>query len=99
MALSKDQMVTLYTNLVRADRFDKMMYQRMLQGKLIGFFHPGEGAIAPGVAAASFLKDDDNLSPHHRGHAIPLPSRRPKTRRSPRASSRAAAQCRRAGRP
>ncbi|GAB5413571.1 MAG: thiamine pyrophosphate-dependent dehydrogenase E1 component subunit alpha [Congregibacter sp.] len=71
MALSKEQMLTLYTNLVRADRFDKMMYRRMLQGKLIGFFHPGEGAIAPGVAAASFLNDDDNLSPHHRGHAIP----------------------------
>lgn len=71
MSLSTDQMLLLFTNLVRADLFDKMMYRRMLQGKLIGFFHPGEGAIAPGVAAASFLNDDDNLSPHHRGHAIP----------------------------
>ncbi len=70
MALSKKQMITLFTNLVRADRFDKMFYARMLQGKLIGFYHPGEGAIAPGVAAASFLNDDDNLSPHHRAHGM-----------------------------
>ena len=71
MALNKAQMITLYTNLVRADRFDKMMYRRLMQGKLIGFYHPGEGAIAPGVAAASFLNKDDALNPHHRGHGIP----------------------------
>ena len=71
MTLTKEQKVTLFTNLVRADRFDQMMYRRMLQGKLIGFYHPGEGAIAPGVAAATFLNKDDNLSPHHRAHGIP----------------------------
>ena len=70
MSLTKKQMVTLYTNLVRADKFGKMMYSRMMQGKLIGFYHPAEGAIAPGVGACSFLKDDDMLFPHHRGHGI-----------------------------
>ncbi len=70
MNLSKEQMVTLYTNLVRGSQFEKMMYRRMMQGKLIGFYHPAEGGYAPGTAACSFLNDDDNLSPHHRGHGI-----------------------------
>ena len=70
MSLTKQQMVTLYTNLVRADKFGKMMYSRMMQGKLIGFYHPADGAIAPGVGACSFLRDDDILFPHHRGHGI-----------------------------
>lgn len=70
MSLTKKQMVTLFTNLVRASHYDKMMYRRMLQGKLIGFYHPSEGTIAAGVAAASFLNQDDNLHPHHRGHGI-----------------------------
>jgi pyruvate dehydrogenase E1 component alpha subunit len=70
MSLDKEQMVTLYRNLVRADLAVKMMYRRMMQGKLIGFFHPAEGAVAPGVGACTFLNQDDNLSPHHRGHGI-----------------------------
>ncbi len=70
MSLDKEQMVTLYRNLIRSDQAAKMMYRRMMQGKLIGFYHPAEGAFAPGVGACSFLNQDDNLSPHHRGHGI-----------------------------
>lgn len=70
MALDIDQKKLLLTNVIRADEFNRMMYRRMMQGKLIGFYHPAEGAIAPGVAASSFLNKDDNLSPHHRGHGI-----------------------------
>ena len=70
MSLTKDHMVTLFTNLVRADKYGKMMYSRMMQGKLIGFYHPAEGAIAPGVGGCSFLTQDDILFPHHRGHGI-----------------------------
>ena len=70
MALDKAQKTLLYRNLVRADHYNRMMYRRMMQGKLIGFYHPAEGAIAPGVGASSFLNKDDNLSPHHRGHGI-----------------------------
>ena len=70
MSLTKNKMVTLFTNLVRADKFGKMMYSRMMQGKLIGFYHPAEGAIGPGVGGCSFLNDDDILFPHHRGHGI-----------------------------
>lgn len=70
MKLTQNQVKALYRNLVRAYHFNAMMYRRMMQGKLIGFYHPAEGAIAPGVAAATFLNKDDNLSPHHRGHGI-----------------------------
>jgi TPP-dependent pyruvate/acetoin dehydrogenase alpha subunit len=70
MSLDKEQMVTLYRNLVRGNEAAKMMYRRMMQGKLIGFYHPGEGAIAPGVGACTFLNKDDNLWPHHRGHGM-----------------------------
>jgi len=70
MSLSKEQMVTLYTNLVRANEYDQSMYKRMMAGKLIGFYHPGEGAIAPGVGSCTFLKQDDFFQPHHRAHGM-----------------------------
>ena len=70
MSLQKKQKLLLFRNLIRASEYNRMMYRRMMQGKLIGFYHPAEGAIAPGVAAASFLNKDDNLNPHHRGHGI-----------------------------
>ncbi|MCP3869170.1 MAG: thiamine pyrophosphate-dependent dehydrogenase E1 component subunit alpha [Gammaproteobacteria bacterium] len=70
MSLTKEQKLTLFTNLVRADLYDKMMYRRMMQGKLIGFYHPIEGGVAPGVGACTFLNKDDNLNPHHRGHGM-----------------------------
>lgn len=70
MSLNKEQMIKLYRNLIRGDQAAKMMYRRMMQGKLIGFYHPAQGAIAPGVGASTFLNKDDNLSPHHRGHGI-----------------------------
>ena len=68
MALSKNQIVTLFHNLIRSYHFNDMMARRMVNGQLIGFYHPGEGQLAPGVAAASFLNKTDYLSPHHRAH-------------------------------
>jgi pyruvate dehydrogenase E1 component alpha subunit len=70
MSMTSEQMIKLYHNLLRADQYNKMMHRRIMQGQLIGFYHPAEGAIAPGVGACTFLNDDDNLSPHHRGHGI-----------------------------
>jgi pyruvate dehydrogenase E1 component alpha subunit len=68
MSLDSSQMKTLFRNLVRSYHYDQMMYRRITTGQLVGFYHPGEGAMAPGVAAGSFLNEDDILSPHHRGH-------------------------------
>ncbi len=70
MTLSNAQKVTLYTNLVRANEYDRVMYRRMMAGKLLGFYHPGEGGIAPGVAGFSFLRQDDYFTPHHRAHGM-----------------------------
>ena len=70
MSLDSAQMKTLFRNLVRAYYYDQMMYRRITTGQLIGFYHPGEGATAPGVAAGTFLQDDDLMFPHHRGHGM-----------------------------
>ena len=67
--LTKEQLLTLYRNLVRADHFDKCYVRRIQAGQLISFYHAGEGGLAPGVGACSFLRKDDILWPHHRAHA------------------------------
>ncbi|MBO9453417.1 thiamine pyrophosphate-dependent dehydrogenase E1 component subunit alpha [Tropicibacter sp. R16_0] len=69
-ALTIEDRKLLFTNLLRADEYDRTMYKRMMSGKLLGFYHPGEGAIAPGIGAATFLNQDDVLSPHHRAHGM-----------------------------
>jgi len=69
--LNKEQLLTLYRNLVRADHWDKCYVRRMKTGQLVGFYHPGEGAIAPGVATCSFLRKEDILWGHHRAHGQP----------------------------
>lgn len=70
MNLDSNQVETLYRNLVRAYYYDQMMYRRITTGQLVGFYHPSEGSQAPGVGAASFLREDDLLLPHHRGHGM-----------------------------
>ncbi|MBW2369436.1 MAG: thiamine pyrophosphate-dependent dehydrogenase E1 component subunit alpha [Deltaproteobacteria bacterium] len=71
MKLSKKQLITLYTNLVRAKAFDEVFVRWLSEGKLLGFYHSSDGAEAPGVGACSFLNEDDFLWPHIRGHGIP----------------------------
>jgi|GEM_PF-227483 len=68
--LSADQKITLYRNLVRANHFDLCFIRRIMAGKLVGFYHPGQGQFAPQVAACSFLNKDDILMPNHRGHGL-----------------------------
>lgn len=70
MKLDSTQVETLYRNLVRAYYYDQMMYRRITSGQLVGFYHPSEGSQAPGVGASSFLREDDLLLPHHRGHGM-----------------------------
>ena len=71
MSLTKEQQVTLFKNLVIADHYDKSMYKHLATGELLGFYHSGEGGIAPAVAAGSFQRQDDFYWPHYRAHAIP----------------------------
>jgi TPP-dependent pyruvate/acetoin dehydrogenase alpha subunit len=71
VALTKEQLITLYTNLVRTRAFDRLFVRRLSEGRLLGFFHPAEGGEAPGVGACSFLRKDDYIWPHIRGHGLP----------------------------
>ena len=71
MAMSKENLITLYTNLFRTRAFDQTFVRRLEEGRLLGFFHPADGGEAPGVGACSFLRPDDYLYPHIRGHGLP----------------------------
>lgn len=70
MPLSKDQQVTLFTTLAHAQALDRMMMRVIRAGRMVGFYHEGGVALAPGVAAGSFLRKDDIMWPHYRGHAL-----------------------------
>jgi acetoin:2,6-dichlorophenolindophenol oxidoreductase subunit alpha len=71
MALTKENLITLYTNLVRTRAFDRAFVRRLSEGKLLGFFHLADGGEAPGVGACSLLRQDDYLWGHIRGHGLP----------------------------
>ena len=71
MKLKKQELLKLYTNLVRARKYDELFVKRISEGKLIGFYHTSQGGEAPGVGACSFLRKDDYLWPHLRGHGVP----------------------------
>ena len=71
MAMSKENLITLYTNLFRTRTFDQTFVRRLEEGRLLGFFYPADGGEAPGVGACSFLRPDDYLYPHIRAMACP----------------------------
>lgn len=70
MTLNKDQQVLLFTNLARAMAADRMMMRVIRAGRMTGFYHEGGIALAPGVAAGSFLKKEDIMWPHYRAHSL-----------------------------
>lgn len=69
--LKKDQLLKLYQNLVRARKFDGLNIKMMQEGKLKTFYHSCEGHEAIGVGGCTFLRKDDYLYVHHRGHGLP----------------------------
>ncbi|MCP4754662.1 MAG: thiamine pyrophosphate-dependent dehydrogenase E1 component subunit alpha [Proteobacteria bacterium] len=71
MKFEKLELLKLYTNLVRTRAFDQAAVRWLAMGKLLSFFHPAEGGEAPGVGGTSFLKPDDVIYPHLRGHGLP----------------------------
>jgi pyruvate dehydrogenase E1 component alpha subunit len=70
MKLENEQLLKLYTNLVRARKFDEAAIQALSEGKILCFFHSGLGHEAIGVGACTFLRKDDYIYPHHRGHGL-----------------------------
>lgn len=71
MELDRDQLVTLYRLMLRARKLDELMVNGLKTGKMVGFYHSGQGEEAVPVGACTFnLREDDYVYPHHRGHAI-----------------------------
>lgn len=70
MALEKEQLIKLYTNMVRARKADEVCIKGLQDGKVVAFYHSCQGSEAVGTGVCSFLKKDDYLFPHHRGHGI-----------------------------
>ncbi len=70
MALSDQHRVELFRTLVRAMALDRLMMRLIRAGRLVGFYHEGGIALAPGVAAGFFLTQDDIMWPHYRAHGV-----------------------------
>jgi pyruvate dehydrogenase E1 component alpha subunit len=68
---TKEQLVTLYTNMVRVRKLDEFLVDAYFSGKLAGpFFHSQQGQEAIGVGACTFLRPDDYIWHTHRGHGV-----------------------------
>lgn len=70
MSLTNDQKIVLFRNLARAMALDRMMMRVIRAGKMVGFYHEGGIALAPGIAAGAFLKKEDAMWPHYRAHGL-----------------------------
>ena len=70
MALNKDDLILLYTNMVRARKMDEAMIKGLQEGKVVSFYHSVQGSEAVGVGVTTFLRNDDYIYPHHRGHGV-----------------------------
>lgn len=69
--LSRDQLLTLYRNLVRTRKYDELNIKMATEGKLLTFYHSCQGHEAIGIGACTFLRRDDYIYPHLRGHGLP----------------------------
>jgi pyruvate dehydrogenase E1 component alpha subunit len=70
MSLTIEQKITLFRNLARAMTLDRMMMRIIRAGKMVGFYHEGGIALAPGIAAGTFLNREDMMWPHYRAHGL-----------------------------
>lgn len=68
MPLEKQDLIKLYTNMVRGRKLDEIAIKGLMEGKLQGFFHSGIGSEAVGAGACTFLRKDDWYVMGHRGH-------------------------------
>jgi len=66
MTLTKKQMIKLYTNLVRCRKFDELFVKSFAEGKVLAFYHSGQGEEAIPVGGCTFLRQDDYIYPHLR---------------------------------
>jgi TPP-dependent pyruvate/acetoin dehydrogenase alpha subunit len=68
---TEEQLVKLYTNIVRVRKLDEFLVDAYYSGQLAGpFFHSQQGQEAIGVGACTFLRPDDYVWYTHRGHGV-----------------------------
>jgi pyruvate dehydrogenase E1 component alpha subunit len=71
MDLEKNQLITFYTLMLRTRKLDGLLLKGLQEGKLVGFYHSGQGEEAVAIGGCTFtLREDDYLYPHHRAHAL-----------------------------
>ncbi len=70
MEVSKELMVKLYTDMVRIRKLDEKHVEGVYAGKILTFFHSGQGQEAPGPALVAHLRKDDIIFYSHRSHGI-----------------------------
>jgi TPP-dependent pyruvate/acetoin dehydrogenase alpha subunit len=70
ISLTDNERIGLFQTLVRSMALDRMMMRVIRAGRMVGFYHEGGIALAPGVAAGFFLAKSDIMWPHYRGHGI-----------------------------
>ena len=68
--LTEKQLLQLYRNLVRTRKYDGLNIKMASEGKLLTFYHSCKGHEAVGVGASTFLRKDDYLYIHIRGHGL-----------------------------
>ncbi len=69
MKLEKEQLLKLYTNLVRARKLDELTVAAFQEAKVL-MFHSGQGEEAVAAGACTFLRNDDYIYITHRGHGL-----------------------------
>jgi pyruvate dehydrogenase E1 component alpha subunit len=72
MALSKDQLLKLYEDMVLIRRFEEEVEKYSKNGTIPGFIHLGIGQEATQAGIVAALKETDYKFPDHRGHGVIL---------------------------
>jgi acetoin:2,6-dichlorophenolindophenol oxidoreductase subunit alpha len=70
MKLGKEDLILLYQKMVRTRKIDELTIKGLQEGKVLSFYHSGQGSEAVAVGSAAALRKDDYLWGHHRGHGI-----------------------------
>ena len=71
MELGKEQLKTFYTLMLRTRKLDELLVESLKEGKLVGFYHSGQGEEAVSIGGCTFtMREDDYLYPHHRAHGL-----------------------------
>lgn len=68
--IDKELMIKFYTDMVRLRTCDEKIIELLFAGKVLTFYHSGQGQEAPGVALIAALRGDDYIFYNHRMHGI-----------------------------